>query len=299
MEHFDASLSPYFKALLGPRDTRVKGWFLLDNYIPTFICSVIYLLVVWLGPKYMRNKQPFSCRGILVVYNLGLTLLSLYMFCELVTGVWEGKYNFFCQGTRTAGESDMKIIRVLWWYYFSKLIEFMDTFFFILRKNNHQITVLHVYHHASMLNIWWFVMNWVPCGHSYFGATLNSFIHVLMYSYYGLSSVPSMRPYLWWKKYITQGQLLQFVLTIIQTSCGVIWPCTFPLGWLYFQIGYMISLIAFFTNFYIQTYNKKEASRRKDHLKDHQNGSVAAVNGHTNSFSPLENNVKPRKLRKD
>lgn len=43
---------------------------------------------------------------------------------------------------------------------------------------------------------------------AYFGATLNSFIHVLMYSYYGLSSVPSMRPYLWWKKYITQGQLV-------------------------------------------------------------------------------------------
>ncbi|XP_053457474.1 elongation of very long chain fatty acids protein 5 isoform X2 [Nycticebus coucang] len=217
----------------------------------------------------------------------------------LVTGVWEGRYNFFCQGTRSAGESDTKIIRVLWWYYFSKLIEFMDTFFFILRKNNHQITVLHVYHHASMLNIWWFVMNWVPCGHSYFGATLNSFIHVLMYSYYGLSSVPSMRPYLWWKKYITQGQLLQFVLTIVQTSCGVIWPCTFPLGWLYFQIGYMISLIALFTNFYIQTYNRKGASWRKDHLKDHQNGSVAAANGHTNSFSYLENNVKPRKPRKD
>uniref|UniRef100_A0A8D2CPL7 Elongation of very long chain fatty acids protein n=1 Tax=Sciurus vulgaris TaxID=55149 RepID=A0A8D2CPL7_SCIVU len=165
MEHFDASLSTYFKALLGPRDTRVKGWFLLDNYIPTFVCSVIYLLIVWLGPKYMKNKQPFSCRGILVVYNLGLTLLSLYMFCELVTGVWQGSYNFFCQGTRNAGESDMKIIHVLWWYYFSKLIEFMDTFFFILRKNNHQITVLHVYHHATMFNIWWFVMNWVPCGH--------------------------------------------------------------------------------------------------------------------------------------
>ncbi|XP_045860693.1 elongation of very long chain fatty acids protein 5 isoform X3 [Meles meles] len=166
MENFDASRSTYFKALLGPRDTRVKGWFLLDNYIPTFICSVIYLLIVWLGPKYMKNRQPFSCRRILVVYNLGLTLLSLYMFCELVTGVWESRYNFFCQGTRSAGEADMKIIRVLWWYYFSKLIEFMDTFFFILRKNNHQITVLHVYHHATMLNIWWFVMNWVPCGHS-------------------------------------------------------------------------------------------------------------------------------------
>lgn len=59
-----------------------------------------------------------------------------------------------------------KVMKALWWYYFSKLIEFMDTFFFILRKNNHQITFLHVYHHVSMLNIWWFVMNWIPSGHS-------------------------------------------------------------------------------------------------------------------------------------
>ncbi|KAG6931714.1 ELOVL fatty acid elongase 5 [Chelydra serpentina] len=165
MESLDQTINSYLDVWLGPRDPRVKGWFLLDNYIPTFIFSVLYLLIVWIGPKYMQNKQPFSCRGILVVYNVGLTLLSLYMFYELVTGVWEGGYNFFCQDTHSGGEADMKIVRVLWWYYFSKLIEFMDTFFFILRKNHYQITVLHVYHHASMLNIWWFVMNWVPCGH--------------------------------------------------------------------------------------------------------------------------------------
>uniref|UniRef100_A0A8C5K9S2 Elongation of very long chain fatty acids protein n=1 Tax=Jaculus jaculus TaxID=51337 RepID=A0A8C5K9S2_JACJA len=270
MENFDVSLSTYFKAFRDP----------MDNYIPTFVCSVIYLLIVWLGPKYMKNKWPFFCWGVLVVYKLGLTLLSLCMFCELVTGVWEGRYNFFCQGTRSAGESHMKIIRVLWWYYFSKLIEFMDTFFFILRKNNH---------HATMFNIWWLVMKWIHCDHFYFGATLNSFIHVLMYSYCGLSCVPSMRPYLWWKRYIAQEQLVQFVLTTIQTSCRVIWPCTFPLGWLYFQIGYMISLITY----------KKGASQRKEHLKDHQKGSMTTVNGHTNSLSLLANSVKPRRQRKD
>lgn len=64
-------------------DTRVEGWFLLDNYVPTLVCSILYLLIVWLGPKYMKTRQPFSCRGILVVYNLGLTLLSLYMFFEV------------------------------------------------------------------------------------------------------------------------------------------------------------------------------------------------------------------------
>uniref|UniRef100_A0A8C5MCX7 Elongation of very long chain fatty acids protein n=1 Tax=Leptobrachium leishanense TaxID=445787 RepID=A0A8C5MCX7_9ANUR len=267
MEALDKAVNGYIDNLLGPKDPRVKGWLLLDNYIPTFVFTVLYLLIVWLGPKYMQNRQPVSFRGILVVYNIFLTLLSLYMFYE--------------------------IIRVLWWYYFSKLIEFMDTFFFILRKNNHQITVLHVYHHASMLNIWWFVMNWVPCGHSYFGATLNSFIHVLMYSYYGLSAIPAMRPYLWWKKYITQCQLTQFVLTMTQTSCAMVWRCAFPMGWLYFQNCYMVSLIILFGNFYIQTYNEKARSKRKDY----QNGSVSAVNGHTNSFSSLENNVKQRKQR--
>ncbi|KAJ8393198.1 hypothetical protein AAFF_G00062700 [Aldrovandia affinis] len=294
METFDHRLNTYIDSWMGPRDQRVRGWLLLDHYPPTFALTVGYLLIVWLGPKYMRNRQPFSCRGLLVCYNVGLTLLSLYMFCELVSGTWQGNYNFYCQDTHSAGVADTKIVNVLWWYYFSKLIEFMDTFFFILRKNNHQISFLHVYHHASMLNIWWFVMNWVPCGHSYFGASLNSFIHVLMYSYYGLSAIPAVRPYLWWKKYITQGQLIQFVLTMSQTFCALIWPCGFPKGWLFFQIGYMVTLIALFSNFYIQTYQKQGASKRKDY----QNGSAAAMNGHSNGMSTAES-VTRRKLRAD
>lgn len=279
---------------MGPRDSRVRGWLLLDNYPPTFALTVFYLLIVWMGPKYMKNRQPFSCRGLLVVYNLGLTFLSLYMFYELVSAVWQGGYNFFCQDTHSAGETDHKIIRVLWWYYFSKLIEFMDTFFFILRKNNHQITFLHIYHHASMFNIWWFVMNWVPCGHSYFGASLNSFIHVLMYSYYGLSAIPAMRPYLWWKKYITQGQLIQFVITMAQTSCAVVWPCGFPMGWLYFQISYMVTLIFLFSNFYVKTYKSDGVSLKKDY----ENGSVATKNGHVNGVGPTDSK-NYRKLRAD
>ncbi|XP_032876582.1 elongation of very long chain fatty acids protein 5 isoform X1 [Amblyraja radiata] len=291
METLDKTLNDYFVSWFGPRDPRVEGFFLLDTYPPTFLLSLLYLFVVWVGPKYMQNKPPLTSRGILVVYNIGLTLLSLYMFCELVRGVWDGGYSIFCQDTHNGGDADLKIIRILWWYYFSKVIEFMDTLFFILRKNYHQITILHVYHHATMFNIWWFVMNWVPCGHSFFGATLNSFIHVLMYSYYGLSAIPAMRPYLWWKKYITQGQLLQFVLTIVQTSFGVIWPCGFPSGWLYFQIGYMISLIILFTNFYIQTYKKKSASKSKDIL----NGSTLAVNGHANGTSPQKEHFPAKK----
>uniref|UniRef100_A0A3B3T4E5 Elongation of very long chain fatty acids protein 5 n=2 Tax=Paramormyrops kingsleyae TaxID=1676925 RepID=A0A3B3T4E5_9TELE len=294
MESFNHKLNLYIDSWMGPRDPRVRGWLLLDHYIPTFSLTLLYLLIVWTGPRYMKNRQPLSYRGVMVAYNLGLTLLSFYMFYELVTGVLQGGYSFFCQDTRSGGSADDKIINVLWWYYFSKLIEFMDTFFFILRKNNHQITFLHVFHHATMLNIWWFVMNWVPCGHSYFGACLNSFIHVLMYSYYGLSAIPSMRPYLWWKKYITQGQLIQFVLTVIQTTCAVVWPCGFPNGWLYFQISYMVTLIILFLNFYVKTYKKQDPSQRKEY----QNGMASPVNGHSNGMASSDS-VKHRKPRAD
>ncbi|EPY73362.1 hypothetical protein CB1_012719005 [Camelus ferus] len=71
------------------------------------------------------------------------------MFCESVTGVWEGKCNFFRQRTHSAGEAVTKTIGVLWWGGFSKLPEFMDTFFSILRKNPHQIAGLHIYQHAT------------------------------------------------------------------------------------------------------------------------------------------------------
>ncbi|XP_037534765.1 elongation of very long chain fatty acids protein 5 [Nematolebias whitei] len=294
MEAINQKLNTYFESWMGPRDKRVQGMRLLDNYPPTFALTVMYLLLVWLGPKYMKHRQPYSCRGLMVLYNVGITLLSFYMCYELARTVWHGGYNFFCQNTYSAPEVDKKVISVLWWYYFSKLLEFMDTLFFILRKNTHQVTFLHVYHHASMLNIWWFVMNWIPCGHSYFGASLNSFIHVVMYSYYGLSAVPALRPYLWWKKYITQLQLIQFSLTICHTAFAAIWPCGFPIRWLYFQISYMFSFIILFSNFYIQTYKKQSASRRKEH----QLGSAASTNGHANG-TPSTEYAAAKKLRVD
>lgn len=296
METINHKLNLYFESWIGPRDQRVRGWLLLDSYPPTFALTVLYLLIVWIGPKYMKHRQPYSNRGLLVLYNLGLTLLSFYMFYELVTAVWYGGYSFYCQDTHSSPEADNKVMNVLWWYYFSKLIEFMDTFFFILRKNNHQITFLHTYHHATMPNLWWFVLNWVPCGHSYFGATLNSFIHVVMYSYYGLSAIPAMRPYLWWKKYITQMQLVQFFLTMMQTIFAAIWPCGFPMGWLYVQISYMVTLICLFSNFYIKTYQKHSASLKKEHGS--RNGSPLTTNGHVNGTSSLEHTAH-RKLRMD
>ncbi len=45
---------------------------------------------------------------------------------------------------------------------------------------------------------------------SFFGATINSGIHVLMYGYYGLAAFgPKIQKYLWWKKYLTIIQMVK------------------------------------------------------------------------------------------
>lgn len=280
----DGQLNSAIDNLFGERDPRVRGWLLLDSYLPTVLFTLLYLLIVLLGPVFMRNRPAYSLKSVLAVYNFSVTLLSLYMLVELISASWSAGYRLQCQGLNEVGEADIRVAKVLWWYYFSKLIEFLDTIFFVLRKKNSQITFLHVYHHASMFNIWWCVLNWIPCGQSFFGPTLNSFIHVLMYSYYGLSTYPSMQKYLWWKRYLTQAQLVQFFLTISHTLSAVVVPCGFPIGCLLFQTSYMFTLVVLFINFYIQTYRKsalRAAGKRSDAdvSFNHLNGHFAYVNG--------------------
>jgi elongation of very long chain fatty acids protein 7 len=130
------------------------------------------------------------------------------------------------------------MVNVCYFFYLSKFIELFDTMFFILRKKFNQVSVLHVFHHGIMPVSWWFGnyyyytylnikyiyshylfkgVKFVPGGFGTFHALLNSFIHFLMYFYYGLSACgPRYQKFLWWKKYMTQMQLvlkLQYLFT--------------------------------------------------------------------------------------
>ena len=61
---------------------------------------------------------------------------------------------------------------------------------------------------------------WVFILPAYFGAACNCFVHVMMYAYYGLSAIgPHMRPYLWWKRYITKLQLVRCFFFCFHVYC--------------------------------------------------------------------------------
>lgn len=89
-------------------------------------------------------------------------------------------------------------------------------------------------------------------------AMVNSFIHVLMYSYYGLAALgPSVTKYLWWKKYLTILQLIQFTTALILGVNGIRSGCDFPLWMQYALVIYMLSFIVLFGNFYAKAYIAK------------------------------------------
>lgn len=175
-----------------------------------------------------------------------------------------------------------QITNAVWWYYFSKLLEFCDTFFFILRKKERQLTFLHVYHHSTMFTLWWIGIKWVPSGSTFLPAMVNSVIHVLMYSYYGLSALgPRISKYLWWKRYLTIAQLIQFFTALIMGINGIRTGCDFPLWMHYALVLYMITFIILFGNFYVKAYIAKE--NRKKIVKAEINGNAI-----TNGYHKLE-----------
>ncbi|KAL6435984.1 hypothetical protein ACFW04_005661 [Cataglyphis niger] len=218
--------------VFGQGNERTRGWLLVDSPQPTLIYTLLYLLIVWAGPKVMKKRKAFKLTWALVPYNLAMACLNAYIAIQIAHAVW--------------------------WYYFSKLLEFCDTFFFILRKKDNQLSFLHVYHHSTMFSLWWIGIKWVPSGSTFLPAMVNSFIHVLMYSYYGLAALgPSVAKYLWWKKYLTILQLIQFTSALILGINGIRSGCDFPLWMQYALVIYMLSFIVLFGNFYAKAYIAK------------------------------------------
>lgn len=104
-------------------------------------------------------------------------------------------------------------------YFLLKLADLLDTVFFVLRKKQNQISFLHLYHHTGMVMLTWNATKFYPGGHSVFTGFLNSIIHVVMYGYYLVSAFnPEYKNNIWWKKYITQMQIVSWIVSLLSLN---------------------------------------------------------------------------------
>ncbi|KAK8756605.1 hypothetical protein V5799_000689 [Amblyomma americanum] len=213
----------------------------------------------------MKGRKPFDLRWAILVYNAFTVLANAYVAVRaLQVAYLSGYYNPFCQGIdySAPSETDFTILRLIWWYCFVRVADFLDTVFFVLRKKSSQITLLHVFHHFLIVLNGWFYMNFGADGHSFFAVAVNAIFHVIMYSYYFLAALgPSVRRYLWWKRYLTELQIVQFVGLLLHMSITVFYDCGYPKPLALFAVSQGFVGLALFVNFYIQSYVKRKPRR--------------------------------------
>nr|XP_006634801.1 PREDICTED: elongation of very long chain fatty acids protein 4-like [Lepisosteus oculatus]XP_015210847.1 PREDICTED: elongation of very long chain fatty acids protein 4-like [Lepisosteus oculatus] len=246
----------YYDWALENGDKRTDPWLLVYSPVPVSVIFLCYLFLIWAGPRLMRHREPVDLRVVLIVYNFSMVCLSAYMFYEFFISSYLASYSYLCQpvdySTSVLG---MRMARVCWWFFFSKVIELLDTVFFILRKKNSQLTFLHVYHHGTMIFNWWAGVKYVAGGQSFFIGMANTFVHVVMYTYYGLAACgPRVQRFLWWKRYLTSLQLLQFLAIIAHTAYNLFTDCDFPDAMNLVVFVYCVTLVLLFSNFYYRSY---------------------------------------------
>lgn len=49
--------------------------------------TVLYLAIVWAGPRLMKDREPFRLTWALIPYNLAMAALNFYIASE-VSDVW-------------------------------------------------------------------------------------------------------------------------------------------------------------------------------------------------------------------
>ncbi|CAN7998846.1 unnamed protein product, partial [Ixodes hexagonus] len=229
-------------------------------FVFTMVLGYLYFVKV-AGPRWMKDKEPFRIINLIRFYNVAMVALNArFLYIVLVaTYLPGGHYNLWCQGITGSTGGKLKLMYdAANWYIAVRYADFLDTVFFVLRKKFTHITHLHVIHHTVVaLNAWFWVL-FAPEGQPVFGLAVNASVHVVMYAYYFLATLgPAVRGHLWWKRYLTALQIVQFVLFIAHMSIPLFVDCGFPRYLIHAANAQTLLILCLFVNFYVKSYRMR------------------------------------------
>jgi hypothetical protein len=230
-----------------------------------------------LGRLDALTKNILDVGGAKVVYNLYQVVFNAVMVYIIGTEIWRYAGGDIWKTWSTLPDPQLTgnwFQFGLFIHYLNKFLEYTDSIFMILSGSWRQLgnlTGLHIIHHAIMGPIWWHVLGsglgdgsgtllpWQGSTQPWASAAFNSFIHVLMYSYYLLSSVGV--PMGWFRLPMTTMQLIQFYALFAHGVMHVYyrhvegvndWTLTTTAALL--EIGTTVLMMFMFTRFFISEY---------------------------------------------
>lgn len=252
--------------------------------------TMTYLIAVTLfGPYVMKKRKPIdNLIWPIRFYNAFMVVFNTYLFFN-----FSYKLNWGLDCWAWSSKSMQRLDQaglVLWELtLLSRYFDFFDSLFFVCRKKFSHLSVLHVAHHTLVPIIVWFAGKFEPTPIVVFAGYINLPIHMIMYTYYCLSTFPKLRQYLWWKKYLTTIQIIQFCVDLVHSLQVVYYPFHNYHTMTYIQTAFSVTFLYLFCQFYLRSYMSRS---KQNTLKTDKQSMNGACDNNNESPIRLEHNFK-------
>ncbi|XP_042911999.1 very long chain fatty acid elongase 7 isoform X3 [Parasteatoda tepidariorum] len=235
-----------------------------------YIIITYLFLVKLIIPKIMKERKPYDMRWVVVTYNLLLSILNgiiAFYIIKYLVASWKVRCEM--RASKEIYDHYIQLVHCTWYAWLTKYLELLDTIFFALRKKDNQISLLHLFHHSFIVLVWLYQYHqpYVPY-YAFVACGINLSIHVVMYLYYGLAAFgPHMRKYLWWKKYLTLLQIMQFIIILGFALFGFLTGCEHVNNGEIILFAFVTVVLILFLDFYVKSYHNKVTDKRAKGVK--------------------------------
>jgi len=234
---------------------------MLNNYSIPFFATVIYILFVYFGRRYMEKREALSLQYPLASWNAILAVFSIigtYQTVPLYVGEWINGRGL----TWELCHADLEATST-WTGYFimSKIPELLDTVFIVLRKK--ELKFLQYYHHIITMWFCWLAgSHFVENGGAF--AAMNFSIHAIMYTYFTCASLHIRWPE-WARRSVTIAQISQMFFGTAFVIISAI-ACPNDIFMVYFGFIMYTSFFVLFAQLFYDMMDK-DTSKSRDATK--------------------------------
>lgn len=255
----------YYNTVLA--DERTIDWPLIGSPVPIVLISAAYLYIILIfGPRYMEQRKPYSLKTFIKYYNIFQIVANALITYHILDVGWfeDGYITCTDKVEYTYNRNSYKIAKLLWYLFTLKLVDYIETILFVLRKKYQQVSVLHMYHHVSTVFVTYIIVKYLANGYSITFGLINCPIHVIMYTYYLFASFgPKYQKMLApVKPMLTIAQMVQLVLIVLYNLQSFVLQCPGTQLAAAVMITNVMINLAFFHNFYRKSYTEQKEKER-------------------------------------
>lgn len=139
-----------------------QSYFHLVTALVLFAIFGIYIwLVLIVGPEFMKTREPFNVIFLIRLYNaFQVFVCAVFVIRAHQIGL-SFKYVWKCERFLWLTDLERLEIKIgLWLFLVLRIVEFIETIFFVVRKKQKQASFLHIFHHiGSVLMAWLFIVS--------------------------------------------------------------------------------------------------------------------------------------------